>query len=92
MKKGSSNDAMDAMELWGSVRKAEVPEGLFDKVLQKIAQKKHVVVRPVWVRAAAAFLVCWIAAELYVVRVYTTVKENSIETLVPVPDNMLYHE
>lgn len=92
MKKKSSKDAMDAMESFRSVRKAEVPDGLLEKVMLRIAQQKNKVVRPVWVRAAAAMLVCWILTELYVVQTFTKARENPAEALVPVPDNMLYHE
>lgn len=94
MKKESSNNKMDLnIDILNNVKRVDVPEHLYNKILQKIEQRKTTnVVSMKWVGAAAAVLICLIAIDVYVFTKETTNYKNNLESIVELPNNMLYNE
>lgn len=92
MKKPSSNSSMKpSIELLSQIRHVEPPDALYAKVLQRIQKQQTISIR--WVRAAAAIIVCIISVELYMfANLSQSHNQTNLTELVPVTDNMLYHE
>lgn len=81
----------DPDKLFRSVKNAEVPEMLYDKIVLRISANNTVLVSRKFVRLAAAVLVLFIATEAIVVLAEVR-KNKSISSLVELPDNSLNYE
>ena len=94
MKKESSNNKMDLnIDILNTVKRVDVPEHVYNNILQKIEQKRTSNVIPMkWVGAAAAVLLCLISLEVYVFTKESTSNKNNLESIVELPNNMLYNE
>lgn len=92
MKEKSSNETMKAsIELLETIKKTEVSDELYGCILQKIEYRKKSVIQPVWGKVAAVLLAGLIATEFYFIsQALTAEQTTAIETMVPIPDNMLY--
>jgi hypothetical protein len=72
------------------LQRVEAPAAIYDKVLLQINQRKPA---PAWLKIAAALLFCTVSAELYLLTQSWPVQQNqTIENVVEIPNNMLYHE
>jgi hypothetical protein len=93
MKNESSKVTMnESLELLKTIKRVDVPEHLYDAILSKIDQRKQPIVSMKWVRAAAAILLCLVSIEVYLFTKTVNKQNNSLELLVELPNNMLYHE
>jgi hypothetical protein len=76
-----------------SIKKVEPPDYLFDNILRIVEQRKKSTISIVWVRAAAAVLICMISIEVYLVRDSLVEQEKiSLKSVLPNNNNMLYNE
>lgn len=90
MKNTSSKSPMEAL---GNIKKVEVPEELYGKILQKIGERNRVSISPVWVKIAAAIVIGMLSTELFfVAKQSENRKEIALEKIVPLPNNNLYYE
>lgn len=80
-------------EILKSTKKVDAPDYLYDNILKKVEQRKNSTISIVWVRAAAAVLVCMISAEVYLVRDSLMEQEkNALKSVLPTNNNILYNE
>lgn len=94
MKKMSSDTIMETyFEKLATIKKVQVPEGLFDKINNRIATEKPKVV-PLWfMRVAAALILCLLSVDAIVIVSKSKGRASSgSEILAPVQNNMLYHD
>ena len=82
----------ESLELLKNIKRVDVPEHLYDTILSKIEHRKQPIVSMKWVRAAAAILLCLVSIEVYLFTKTVNKQNNSLELLVELPNNMLYHE
>lgn len=76
-----------------SIKKVEPPDYLFENILRIVEQRKKSTINIIWVRAAAAVLVCMISIEVYLVRDSLVEQEKiSLKSVLPNNNNMLYNE
>lgn len=72
------------------LQRVEAPAAVYNKVLLQIKQRKQA---PAWLKIAAALLFCTVSAELYLLTQSWRATQNpTIEQVVEIPNNMLYHE
>lgn len=72
------------------LQRVEAPAAIYNKVLLQINQRKQA---PTWLKIAAALLFCSVSAELYLLtQSWHTQQNHTIENVVEIPNNMLYHE
>lgn len=76
-----------------STKRVEAPDYLYDNILKKVEQRKNSTISIVWVRTAAAVLVCMISVEVYLVRDSLMEQEkNALKSVLPTNNNVLYNE
>ena len=94
MKKESSNNQMkDSLEILRYIRAAEIGEDVFERISQKIRDRKNNRIQPIWIRVAAAVFIGLLLMEQYIIRhPQAELASNPIELLVPISSNSLYHE
>ncbi|MGE0560754.1 MAG: hypothetical protein AB7O47_02975 [Flavobacteriales bacterium] len=93
MKKKSSNNTMKpTLEILNHINRVDVPEQLYDNILAKINSKKNSTIKLSYVNTAAAILLCLFSIEIYLFTKNVTTTTNTVETLVSLPNNTLYHE
>lgn len=79
-----------SIELLKSIQKVNLPEGLYEKIEQKIKQDKGNVISMTWLKAAAAVFVLLFSTEVYLL----SDKQNSddLAEIFPTVTNTLYDE
>lgn len=83
----------EILEILKSTKRAEAPAHLYDNILKKIQQRKKSTVSIVWVRAAAAVLICMISVEVVLVRnSFVEQERNALKSILPTNNNILYNE
>lgn len=93
MKKESSKEKMDlSLDILNTIKRTDVSEHLYGSILTKIEQRKKSTISMKWVGTAAAILFCLISIEVYVFTKSVKNQNNSLDVLVDLPNNMLYHE
>ncbi len=94
MKNMSSNTSMEKhFILLSRVKKVAVNEMLYEQLLEKINEQKINIVSLLWVRYAAAVLIVLLSTDIYLISQKNAKKNaDNISVVVPVQNNMLYHE
>lgn len=92
MNKNSSNKTMEEhLELLKRVKTVDTPNGLYDKIEQRIyAVSDKISLK--WVRAAAAILLLVVGGEMILIFNSDSKESTTISSLIPSTNNNFYHE
>ena len=80
------------MQELNQIKRVDAPEHLYEGVLNKINQRQQNLVPMQWVRVAAAVFICFVSVEAYLLINAAIHQPNGIETIVSLPNNMLYND
>jgi hypothetical protein len=93
MKKRTSNVNMESyFERLTEIKKVNVPEDLYFKILKRVEERKGKIIPLSWVSVAAAVLICVLMSDVFVILKKSRTGTTGVETLAPIQNNMLYNE
>ena len=80
------------LQILNDIQRVEAPDGLYEKVMGEINERKIIPLR--WLSVAAAVFLALVSADLYVVMKDSpsAQQNNTVEVLAPLPNNMLYND
>lgn len=81
-----------SLEILNKIRQVDAPEHVYQNVLSAITEQKKETVSVHWLRVAAAVLLLFLAADMYIVINQADKSSAAIENIAPVQNNLLYNE
>lgn len=93
MRQVTSNKQMDkSLELLNNIRRVDTPGHVYQNVLSAITEQKQETVSVHWMRVAAAVLLLFLAADIYIVINHSNKAHASVESAAPIQNNLFYNE
>tara|TARA_R110001592_G_scaffold363221_3_gene681653 strand:+ start:50317 stop:50598 length:282 start_codon:yes stop_codon:yes gene_type:complete len=93
MKNNSSNSNMeDILNQLQAIKKVEPNPSLFSKIEARIDRTKTSTISMIWVRAAAAVLLCLVTTEFYFILDKSKTTKEDIELIAPTTNNIISYE
>jgi hypothetical protein len=80
------------LEVLTSIKKAEAPEHLYHLIELRYKKQKDSTISLIWVKSVAAIFLCLFTLELYLYSQNINNREDDYQSLVNIPNNMMYHE
>ncbi len=94
MKHLSSKKTMNEkdLDMLSGLSKTEVPAYLYDNIWERYQNQINNKISWLWVQSAAAIFLCIFGIETYLCNKALEPKKENYQALVPMPNNMMYHE
>lgn len=93
MKNLSSKEIMEQeLALLASIKTVDAPSYLYDAIELRYKKLKDSSISLIWVKSIAALFLCLFTLELYLYSQHSQSKKEDYQSLVNMPNNMIYHE